>query len=141
MLRRWRSPPDGSCFFHSIARQTGQTAKSLRERCAMDTLRRQDNVLNGLPLKKWIDYEYNETPEQYASEMRRGRWAGVLEMKLLADYFNRPVVVYAHLQTGHAKRVLIVEPEQPEAHSCARPLFLLYVSGNHYDALELPKMR
>lgn len=133
-LRRIRVPGDGTCFFHSVSLQVDVPAKELRRICSNAIRARANELFQGLPLRTWIQYEYNNmTIEEYSRQIRSTLWGGPIEMKLLADHFGRPFVVYEMKVAGRGKQLLSVLPSRGLG-DLRTPVYLLYC-GNHFDAL------
>lgn len=143
-MRHVRVPGDGSCFFHSVGFHVGRRAQELRQLCVNELERRQDEVIEGLPLKDWVKHELGVPMSNYIQAMARGQWGGAVEMRLLADYFRRPIVVYKRTGGAQAERLTVVWPLKVPDDECPasqEPIFLLYVSGVHYDALRPLEIR
>lgn len=133
VLQRVRVPGDGTCFFHAVSLQVKVDPVVLRRLCSSEVHRRALELFEGLPLKDWIAFEYDGmTVDQYADQIRQRLWGGPIEMKLLADQFRRPFVVYQFAGKGpKAKQLLAVMPSTKDNEL---PVYLLYC-GNHFDAL------
>jgi hypothetical protein len=133
--KKWRAPPDGSCFFHSIAFLVGSQAQKIRNLCAGLVHDRHNDSIEGLTLAQWIDFETNMSVDQYIQAIQTSLWGGSIEMRILSDFFGYTIEVYAKQKhDGHSIATLlsVFAPQ----HSCSvEPLRLLYTSGNHYDAL------
>lgn len=127
----WRAPGDGSCMFHSVGHHVNRTAAELRRLCASEILRRADDDFNGMKLKDWIQFEMQFTVPAYVRAVQSHLWGGALELKLLADYFRRPVLVFS---SGRGMTQLTDILPNSDC-SIEGPIRLLF-SGNHYDAVE-----
>lgn len=131
-LTKVRVPADGSCFFHAIGLQVQTNAKEIRRICELSVRKRAQQVFNGLTLETWIRYEKGLDVEAYAQAIGEHLWGGLVELKLLADYFQRPFVVYTEQTARMAQKIMVVEPS--DKNMMVEPVYLLF-RGQHYDAL------
>ena len=136
-MKIFKVPGDGHCFFHAVGLQTGLSYQKLRTICSALILDSAETLFNGLKLKDWIFYETGLGPQKYAIQMSKNHWAGALEMKLLADYFQTKIAVYKKgliFNRPSLKRITVVEPEANETCSKFGTIYLCYSEG-HYDAI------
>lgn len=138
-LRLWRAPGDGSCMFHAVGRHTGHSVEALRTLSSNLVRQRAHHDMNGMQLEQWIQFETGLDVDAYARAIHSHMWGGLLELTLLAEELQRPIVVYAapgdvsRRTTAH-KIMTIDAPFTSE--QCPQPIYLLYShGGNHYDAL------
>lgn len=128
----WRAPGDGSCMFHSVGHVVNKTAAELRTVCADEIVRRANDDFNGMKLCEWIQFEMHFTVPAYVRAIQTHLWGGALELKLLADHFRRPVLVFSA-----AKGMTQLTDILPDGDcSVEGPIRILF-SGNHYDAITL----
>jgi hypothetical protein len=118
-------------MFHSVGHHVNKTASELRKLCAEEIVRRADDDFNGMKLGDWIKYEMHFTVPAYVRAVQSHLWGGALELKLLADYFRRPVLVFTN-----GRGLTQITDILPDSDcSIEGPIRLLF-SGNHYDAIE-----
>lgn len=129
-----RARPDGSCLFHSIGHFTGHVGQELRIIAIKEVLLKRDTLFNDLKLSDWIYMETQLSIEEYARRLST-MWGGLVEMKLLSEYFYRPIVVYSRSRSNQAIRILVIEPSPKEECATGGPIMLLYSGNNHYDSL------
>ena len=125
------SPGDGSCMFHSLAYFLGKDARDVREEIVNWMNRERDNfVVDGTPLKEWV--EYSRLPFQtYLERMRSlGEWGSHTELVAAHNLYKRNISVYAP-KSGLYKRI---ERMENPAFSGEGEVHLLFSPG-HYDAL------
>ena len=130
-MRISKSPPDGSCFFHSVGLQTGLSAQYLRHGCAELIDQQKNSDFNGLTLSQWIKYETGLSVEDYSRRIRHSAWGGALEAHLLSQWLKRPIGIY---KMDRQKQAILITDFKPAA-TAAKPIFLLYNGHSHYDAL------
>ena len=118
-------------MFHSVGYHVNRTARELRTLCASEIVRRANDDFNGMKLGDWIKFEMQFTVPAYVRAVQSHLWGGALELKLLADHFHRPVLVFSAL-----KGMTQITDILPDSDcSIEGPIRLLF-SGNHYDAIE-----
>ena len=116
-------------MFHSVGHHVNKTAMQLRTLCAEEFIRRADDDFYGMKLKDWISHEMGSTPTAYVQALQTHLWGGAFELTLLADYFQRPVLVF----TPHGTLLTDILPRGDC--SIEGPIRILY-TRNHYDAIE-----
>lgn len=126
----WRAPGDGSCMFHSVGHHVHRTAADLRRLCAEVIVKRAEDDFNGMKLKDWIQFEMQLTVPAYVRAIQTHLWGGALELKLLADHFHRPVLVF----TSGRGMTQLTDILPDSDCSIEGPIRILF-SGNHYDAI------
>ncbi len=128
-------PGDGSCLFHSLSH--GSSAEPLRLRHAIaDFIESQpDAAVGGEPLREWIRWDSDLSPDAYAARMRgAGNWGGAIELAVFARLFGVAAYVYEAVPAapGSFRRIASFRPP----HETEQVAHLLYRSGVHYDALQ-----
>ena len=129
-MRILKSPPDGSCFFHSVGVQVGLSALYLRKSCAELINQQEHSDFNGLTLSQWIKYETGLTVAEYSRRIRHSAWGGALEAHLLAHWLKRPIGIY---KLNAKREAILITDFRPKG--AGRTIFLLYNGHSHYDAL------
>ena len=84
-------PRDGDCAYHALAQGCGLplTAPELQAALAREVESRADRIYHGIDLA-----ERGELFADYVAAMRRGRFAGVLELWLFVAVCRRPAHIY-----------------------------------------------
>lgn len=92
----------------------------------------KNRMFNGLTFSEWIQADAGMSAESYSSQiLQPSVWGGGLEMAMVAEMTRRPVVVYQTKRgTSTAHRIATFRDDLRGA-----PMYLLYVSKNHYAAL------
>ena len=175
-LRRGRvvpQPGDGSCLFHSLrfglARHSGSggggsggggggggggvpSTGQLRQRLAQWVAANANGKIAGTPLHKWVRWDSNLSPQQYAQRMSRSGWGGGIEMAACAHLWRVNVWVYESRGGGSFERISCFDAPATgngasgngasgngasgaSNGSPAPTVHILYRGGVHYDAL------
>ena len=126
-----KSPPDGSCFFHSVGLQCALTARYLRKSCAELVDLQAESDFNGLKLKEWIKYETGLSVAEYSRRIGHSAWGGALEAHLLSNWLKRPIGIY---KLDSRKKAVLITDFRPKS-TYGKTIFLLYNGHSHYDTL------
>jgi len=130
-MRIKKSPPDGSCFFHSVGLQCSLSSIYLRKSCAELIDIQAESDFNGLKLREWIKYETGLDVAEYSRRIRHSAWGGALEAHILANWLKRPIGIYKLDSKRQAKLITDFRPMKAYGNA----IFLLYNGHSHYDAL------
>ena len=115
-------------MFHSVGHAVNKSAAELRTLCGDEIVRRANDDFGGMKLSDWIQFEMHLTTSAYVRAIQTHMWGGYLELKILADHFHRPVLVFSN-----GTQLTDILPENDC--SIEGPIRLLF-SKNHYDAIE-----
>ena len=107
--------------------------KQLRQMEAGTVVNNADVEFNGMSIRQWIFSETKMTAEDYATSMRDNKWAGQMELWLLAKCLNTPIGVYVQPKKGMFTLQHIFQPVS-RRNDLTEPIRLLF-SNAHYDAL------
>jgi hypothetical protein len=142
-------PGDGSCLFHAIAHPILEpfNGHALREIVATIIENYPHELLHGVLLQDWIQWDSRKTCTEYALQIRKNMWGGALEMTILASVLNVKMFVYSH-DRGKSKicsRVTDIYPDTEFVKRIRRPvrlrhgksICLLWVNKSHYMNLTL----
>jgi hypothetical protein len=119
-------PRDGNCLFESIGRSLGVPAVDLRA-LVVSFLKVPNQKLQKEPLKVWI----TELDDYIQKISKNGFWGGGLEIGILAQIFNRRIVVYSKSDKKKAEMIAEYIPEE----DIFSAVYILYVGRNHYMQL------
>lgn len=142
-LRRVPVRGDGRCLYRAIAKNLAHT----EGRPLSDNLERKDaDALRNIAwkcicvdrTKEFISRHVIEgSITSYCSQMRNPTfYGGEAEMLALSDFLKRPIMVYLQ-DRGHLRNIATYGDKYNKSSKSHRekPIRLLYVNGNHYDAL------
>ena len=152
-----KQPKDNSCLFHSLAyglnglelptsAYEGQTnyfgpfnAQQLRSDLVSWMKRNKDTVIEkGYTLKKQIEGAENKSFEEYVKKMEKPtEWGGEIEMYAFSKRYGINVHVYEH--DKESENFKLLQEYNHDHGPNTNTIYVLYVNGNHYDALELKK--
>ncbi len=111
---------DGNCLYSAIAGQIDQDQQDLRNQVA--TYLEQHRVR----FKPFIVLRENQTFEQYVQGIRNSEWGDDLEIHILMQILNRPILVIdPHKRISHQDTVDLYAGDI---------IFVFYNGHNHYDA-------
>ena len=131
-------PGDGNCLFHALAHNVrdklGLNVNHASVRAAVSMLisRSPDQLINGEPIRSWVEWDSAHTPEVYATRMAKpGAWGGGIEIAIVAAIFKARVRVWAPtgMQDRYAHIADFGDDEQ---------IFdVVYVGRAHYNAIRI----
>eukprot|EP00924_Labyrinthula_sp_SR-Ha-C_P005802 snap_masked-scaffold_14-processed-gene-5.20-mRNA-1 protein AED:1.00 eAED:1.00 QI:0/-1/0/0/-1/1/1/0/335 len=131
---------DGMCLFHSLSYGLNNFSKELK--ISKLDARRLRSILvdwelknaekngNGMTLLEWARVEHDDSTlemKQYCNDIRRGSWGGQIELFAASKIYNVQVNVYTVAKNGY--KLFTTYPGKKHR------VNVLYVNGNHYDAL------
>lgn len=137
---------DGRCLYRAIAKNLassdGRRLSENLERADADALR--DIAWREICVERRREFRSRQVIEgslsAYCANMRNPRfYAGEAEMLALADVLKRPIMVYLRTAQGQLRNIVTYGEEYGKGkRSTRRTIRVLYINGNHYDAL-LPR--
>lgn len=133
-----RMPGDGACLFHSLAHGLSvlglerEEGLSVRNRIADFIGRNPDHCIAGTELKHWVEWDSNQTVQEYARTLAGGYlWGGAIEMRVFCHIWRVDLGVYQVSSGRELKRISDFAAEQKPRGT----VLIIYSNGNHYDAL------
>ena len=123
-------PPDGVCMFHAVARVCPAFGDGfeLREAVLDLLLENAGESVNGIPLSDYIEWEFEESVNEYIDEMFAGRWGGALELIIMSKLLGVRVRVFEKVTGGYSE--IWSTGDEGEV-SCD----LVYENRAHYNVL------
>ncbi|CAN8076658.1 unnamed protein product [Agarophyton chilense] len=137
---------DGRCLYRAIAKNLastdGRRLSENLERADADALR--DIAWREICVERKKEFRAKQVIEgnlsSYCANMRNPRfYAGEAEMLALSDALRRPIMVYLRTAQGQLRNIITYGDQYTKGRFSARKTIrVLYMNGNHYDAL-LPR--
>ena len=123
-------PPDGVCMFHAVARVCPAFGNGfeLREAVLDFLLENAGESVNGIPLSDYIEWEFEESVNEYIDQMFAGRWGGALELIVMSKLLGVRVRVFEKVTGGYSE---IWSTGDEGVASCD----LVYENRVHYNIL------
>ena len=133
-------PGDGSCLFHAIGLQVWLKGKSLKSLVISIIERSSHLLLHEQPIKDWIAWDLNLSPQEYAKKLKEGMWGGSIETTILASLLNIPIFVYEP-KGLYCKRIADSKPDikfpKIRFKEKKKDFICLLWLGNHYMILKI----
>lgn len=123
-----RSPPDGSCFFHSISNGNGH---EFRSRYAAALHRNRRYVVELLKHLGGHDLVLENGLDAYIANVRHGMWGGYVDMYLICNLFKYEIVLH---HRNERNEIVATDRFVPQTGAPIRTCDVLF-HNQHYDRL------
>jgi hypothetical protein len=121
-------PADGLCMFHAIGKPLGLNGTTVKRMLQKFLVTGSDTLINDVPIKQWIDWEFHISAETYAKNFDSSRWwGGALDITILSHLLGVPIYVYDY------KSGKMMSDVHPKHKSNLLPFIALcFVNKSHY---------
>lgn len=125
-------PKDGTCMFHAISFHLYQEfdGETFRETLVNEICSNPNMEINGCSLEDIIEFEFDETIDEYVTEMTGGRWGGAMDLLILHKALNLDFQVFIEEDDGFQ---CVWSTGQTKLDN--QKIRLLYNGHTHYDLL------